>query len=338
MNTMRAVDTAGPMAQDISVGVLLPIGKAQWGGSDPRELVAFASRAERLGYDSLWVNDGITEARIEALTMLAAAAPVTERVTLGTAALMPVLRRPVQAAQALASLDLLSGGRLALTVGAGFPGRFGKPIYELSGVPWANRFTRLDETVSLWRQLWSGSENTSFHGEVLHFDGLPPVATPSRPEGPPIWLAGSTPAALDRTGRMYDGWLPYPPRPADYETALADVRRATEAAGRPAHAVTPALFASVLVAPDVAAGRRTLQEFCLANYRLPLDEVERIQAVATGTAEQVAARLAEYTAAGARHLVLRLGATDLPSARDQLERIASDVLPRLREPSPPGLP
>ena len=82
---------------DISLGVLLPIGAAQWGGGDPRELTDFAVQAEDLGFSSLWVNDFLLTPRIEALTMLAAVAPVTRRVRLGTAALLPVLRRPVQA-------------------------------------------------------------------------------------------------------------------------------------------------------------------------------------------------------------------------------------------------
>jgi alkanesulfonate monooxygenase SsuD/methylene tetrahydromethanopterin reductase-like flavin-dependent oxidoreductase (luciferase family) len=101
---------------DIELGVLIPVGKAQWGPeTEPRELLDFAVRAEELGYSSLWVNDSLLTPRIEALTMLAAVAPLTSRVTLGTAALLPVLRRPVQAAQTLASIDLLSGGRLVLT-------------------------------------------------------------------------------------------------------------------------------------------------------------------------------------------------------------------------------
>ena len=61
-------------------------------GTDPRELVGLAVAAEQAGYDSLWVNDSLLSPRIEALTMLAAIAPATSRVTIGTAALMPVLR------------------------------------------------------------------------------------------------------------------------------------------------------------------------------------------------------------------------------------------------------
>src|SRR5258708_16466827 len=94
--TQRRRDTD----EDVRLGVLIPIGTAQWGeGTDPRELIDFAVRAESLGYDSVWVNDSLLSPRIEALTMLAAVAPVTDHLTLGTAALLPVLPRPVQAPQ-----------------------------------------------------------------------------------------------------------------------------------------------------------------------------------------------------------------------------------------------
>ncbi|MEV5746253.1 LLM class flavin-dependent oxidoreductase [Actinoallomurus sp. NPDC052308] len=316
------------MSGGMDVGVLLPTGSAQWGpDGDPRDLVAFGRHAERSGFSSLFVNDSLISPRIEALTMLAALAPATDRVTLGTGALLPFLRRPVQAAQAIASVDLLSGGRLAVAVGAGFPGRFGRPFYTLSEVPWERRFTRLDETVALWRDLWNGA--TSFHGDILRFDDLPPATRPFRPGGPPIWLGGGTPAALARTGRLYDGWLPYPPDPADYATGLEDVRKAAADAGRTPEDVTPALFVSVRVDESVARGREALEDYARAAYGMPLTELEKIQAVVTGTADQVREGLGRYVAAGARHLVLRLGALDLRGQRDQLERIA-DLLPRLR--------
>ncbi|MGV4981202.1 LLM class flavin-dependent oxidoreductase [Streptomyces sp. NRAIS4] len=312
----------------MDIGVLLPTGTAQWGpGDDPRELVAFGRQAERSGFSSLFVNDSLISPRIEALTMLAALAPATETVTLGTAALLPFLRRPVQTAQTLASLDLLSGGRLTVTVGAGFPGRFGRPLYDLSEVPWARRFARLDETVALWRAVWSGAE--SFHGEILRFDGLPPATRPYRPGGPPVWLGGATPAALDRTGRLYDGWLPYPPDPADYASGLLAIRAAAVDAGRRAQDVTPALFVSVRVDEDVESGRRELDAYARAVYGMPLADLERIQAVVTGSAEQVRERLTRYAAVGARHVVVRLGALDLAAQRDQLARVA-DLIPALK--------
>lgn len=305
----------------MDIGVLLPTGTAQWGPEDdPRELIALGRHAERLGFSSLFVNDSLISPRIEALTMLAALAPVTEAVTLGTAALMPFLRRPVQAAQALASIDLLSGGRLAVTVGAGFPGRFGRPLYTLSEVPWERRFARLDETVALWRALWDGAD--AFHGEILRFAGIPPTTRPYRAGGPPVWLAGATPAALARTGRMYDGWLPYPPDPADYASGLRDIHKAAAGAGRTAEDITPALFVTVRIDDDIEGGRRALDVYARGTYGMPLQELEKIQAVVAGSAEQVLERLGRYAAAGARHIVVRLGAVGLRSQRDQLERAA----------------
>ena len=307
---------------DVQLGVLLPIGQAQWGeGTDPRELVDFAVRAEGLGYSSLWVNDFLLTPRIEALTMLAAVAPVTSQVLLGTAALLPVLRRPVQAAQTLASIDLLSAGRLVLTVGAAFPGRFGLPQHELSGVPWERRFTRLDETVALWRQLWTDPGTASFHGDLLHFDGLPPMTAPRRPGGPPIWLGGGGPSALRRAGRRYDGWMPYPPEPADYRRGLATVRQAAREAGRPVADITPALFVSAAVTDSAASGRRLLEEFSQASYGMPLAQLETIQALAAGPPEYVAERLRGYVAAGARHLACRIATTSLAAQREQLDQV-----------------
>ncbi len=308
---------------DIKLGVLIPIGQAQWGpGTDPRALTDFAVRAEDLGYDSLWANDFLLTPRIEALTMLAAVAPLTSRVTLGTAALLPVLRRPVQAAQTLASIDLLSGGRVVLTVGAGFPGRFGEPQHALSDVPWERRFTRLDETVALWRQLWASPDGGgSFHGELLNYDDLPPMTAPYRPGGPPIWLGGASDSALRRIGRRYDGWLPYPPAPEAYRDGLAAVRAAAASAGRTADEITPALFVSVVLTDTVERGRDLLATFSQASYGLPLEQLETIQALAAGPADHVAAKLSGYVAAGARHLVVRIATTSLASQREQLERI-----------------
>jgi alkanesulfonate monooxygenase SsuD/methylene tetrahydromethanopterin reductase-like flavin-dependent oxidoreductase (luciferase family) len=323
-----SLPASGVSIVGMDIGVLLPTGSALWGADgDPRELVAFGREAERLGFSSLFVNDSLISPRIEALTMLAALAPATGAVTLGTGALLPFLRRPIQAAQSLASIDLLSGGRLVVTVGAGFPGRFGRPFYTLSEVPWERRFTRLDETVALWRALWDGAD--SFHGEILSFGDIPPATRPFRTGGPPIWLGGATPSALIRTGRGYNGWLPYPPDPADYTSGLRDIRKAAADAGRRPEDITAALFVSVRVDEGVESGRRVLDDYARANYGMPLSELEKIQAVVTGSADQVVKGLARYVAAGARHLVIRLGALDLDSQRAQLERVAT-LIPAVR--------
>src|SRR5690349_13935812 len=85
-----------PMTRDTKFGVVALMSGDQWEAADPRQLVHLVRTVEDLGFDSLWVNDSLFRPRVEPLTFLAAAAPVTERVTLGTAALLPALRRPVQ--------------------------------------------------------------------------------------------------------------------------------------------------------------------------------------------------------------------------------------------------
>jgi hypothetical protein len=181
------------MDQNVLLGVVPPLAAEPWAGADLRDLLDCARAVEDLGFDSLWANDSLVRPRIEALTFLSAAAAVTDRITLGTAALQPVLRRPVQTAQVLASIDRLSHGRLAIAVGAGFPG-LSEVEYAASEVPWRRRFARLDDTVALWRQLWTTKENSSFHGAVLHLDDIPAGITPFSAAGPPVWLAADTPA------------------------------------------------------------------------------------------------------------------------------------------------
>jgi alkanesulfonate monooxygenase SsuD/methylene tetrahydromethanopterin reductase-like flavin-dependent oxidoreductase (luciferase family) len=180
------------------------------------------------------------------------------------------------------------------------------------------RFARLDETVALWRQLWSAGAPSSFHGEVLRFDDLPAALSPGSAL-PPIWLGGASPSAVARAGRRYDGWLPYPPSVETYRSGLAAVRAAAADPGR----VTPALFVTVLVADDVAAGRRALDAYVRGSYRMPLDVVETIQLIVAGPAEVVARRIGEYVAAGARHVVCRLAVPDMATADRQLELLAA---------------
>jgi alkanesulfonate monooxygenase SsuD/methylene tetrahydromethanopterin reductase-like flavin-dependent oxidoreductase (luciferase family) len=308
------------MDHPVCFGVMPPLAAEPWAGADLRGLLDFARAVEDLGFDSLWANDSLVRPRIEALTFLSAAAAVTDRITLGTAALQPVLRRPVQTAQVLASIDRLSRGRLVVAVGAGFPG-LSEVEYAASEVPWPRRFARLDDTVALWRQLWNTKEPSSFHGAVLHLDDIPAGITPFNASCLPVWLAADTPGARARAGRIYDGWLPYPPTPQSYSSGLAEVRAAAVGAGRAADAVAPALFVTVLVTDDADGGRAALDHFATRTYGFGIEVVEQIQTFAAGAPDVVAARLASYIDAGARHLVCRIGVLGPDGFIEQLHQL-----------------
>jgi alkanesulfonate monooxygenase SsuD/methylene tetrahydromethanopterin reductase-like flavin-dependent oxidoreductase (luciferase family) len=141
-------------------------------------------------------------------------------------------------------------------------------------------------------------------------------------------LAGASKPALTRTGRHYDGWLPYPPDVADYLTGLDQIRVAATEAGRDPDAITPALFATVFIDDDPERGRRMMAEYCEANYRLPMDTVADIQVLITGSAGEVAARLATYVDAGTRHIAIRVGTLDQDDWADQLHQLARLLLTR----------
>ncbi|MEV5411054.1 hypothetical protein AB0K60_19710 [Thermopolyspora sp. NPDC052614] len=116
-------------------------------------------------------------------------------------------------------------------------------------------------------------------------------------------------------------------RPVPPSGARTAIPASWSEAGRPAEEITPALFVSVRIDDGPDAGRTTMDAYARATYGMPLAELEGIQAVVTGAAEQVLTGLRRYVAAGARHLVLRLGALDLHGQRDQLDRLTDLIRP-----------
>ncbi|GAB1511455.1 LLM class flavin-dependent oxidoreductase [Actinophytocola sp. KF-1] len=302
-----------------AVGYLLPSrDQAVLGEHDPARLVAQARRAEELGLDSVWAGDSpVTRPRADPLLLLAAVAAATTRITLGTAVLLPALRHPVLLAHQLATLDRLARGRLVAGLGGGFPNPATRAQFAALGVGFADRTSRLTESVEVMRRLWTGDAVTH-RGRHFAFDDVRLAPTPHRPGGPPVWLAGSGPA-VSRVARLADGWLPYPPDAATYGRELAAIGR-----DRP---VTPALYATLCLDEDEEKARLRLRTSIERYYNAPLEFIATIQALFAGTVRQAAGWLAGYVAAGARHLVIRL-ATDDHDA--DLDAFAGGVLPLLR--------
>src|SRR5262245_47169300 len=142
----------------VRVGIMLPSREtAMTGRHDARGLVEFAKAAEDAGFDSIWVGDSLlARTRAEPLSVLSATAAVTTRVALGTAALIGPLRNPLLAAAQAATVDQLSAGRLILGLGSGAPLPESRREFDAVGMPFAGRGARLDKTVTLWREIWTG--------------------------------------------------------------------------------------------------------------------------------------------------------------------------------------
>lgn len=292
------------------------------GRHDAAGLVAFAKSAEDAGFDSVWTGDSpLARTRVDPLNLLAAVAAATDRVRLGTAAWTATLRHPLLGAHTAATVDQISGGRLILGLGAGFPVPETRAEFDAVGAPFEQRVGRLDETTLAWRAAWSGQQR--FDGKYWQLDDLSDTLPPAQPSGPPLWLAGSdTPRVLDRVARHYDGWLPFLPDADAYARAWETIRNSAR------RTVTPALYATVLLDSDTAHARSELDSYVQQYYRRPLDQMSAIQAYFGGPPEECAEWLGRYLDAGATHLILRPGSLD---AHRQLDLAAAKLLPMLHE-------
>jgi len=176
------------------------------GRPEAAPLLGLAERAAGLGFDSIWVGDSLlARPRHDPLTLLAAVGARVPRIELGTAVLLPALRNPVVLAQQVATLDQISEGRVILGVGIASDLPNIRAEFVAAGVPFEKRVGRLLEGLQLCRALWTGKP-VSWDGRWKVEGVLGP--TPHRPGGPPLWIAGSLPASLERAGRHFDGWLP----------------------------------------------------------------------------------------------------------------------------------
>lgn len=314
----RAVPAQGAPVTRVKIGLLLPTReRSATGEHDPANVIDLARAAERAGVDSVWVGDSLTaRPRPEPLTLLAAIATATQRITVGTAALTAALRPPLIGAHTVATLDRIAGGRLVLALGGGFPLPETEREFSTAGVPFHERVGRLDETVRIWRNTWtSGAAFDGRYWTLPATDLVPPVSE----GGPPLWLAGSDrPRVLERVTALYDGWLPYLPDPDSYAAAWQRIQAEHRTAG---------LYATVYIDPNVQRAEQKLDEYTRGYYRRSLAEMAAIQAFRAGTASEIADWLACYVDAGARHLVLRLGTL---SAEDQWPQLAEELLPLLR--------
>jgi probable F420-dependent oxidoreductase len=182
--------------------------------ADPEAAARIAELAEGLGYDSLWAGEHVVvpsprvepspmepdEPILDPLVALAHVAAHTERIKLGTGVIILPQRNPLVLAKQIASLDVLSGGRLILGIGVAYL----EPEMRAIGVPMEGRGTRADEYLAAMRALWEG-EAPSYHGQHVSFEGVDAHPRPvQRPL--PVVVGGHTRAAHRRAVRAADGW------------------------------------------------------------------------------------------------------------------------------------
>ncbi|MDO8615520.1 MAG: LLM class flavin-dependent oxidoreductase [Dehalococcoidia bacterium] len=284
-------------------------------------------RVEELGYDSAWTSEHIFFyfPTFDALTPLAAMAARTSRITLGTAVFLLPLRPAALAAKEVASVDIISGGRLILGVGVG--GEYPKE-FEAVGVPVQERGARTDEAIRVLKLLYT-QDNVTFEGRFTRLSGVTLQPKPAQAGGPPIWIAGRSEAAVRRAGRLGDGYLPYLFSPDRYRDSLARVREQAEKAGRDPAAITPAIYQFICLADTYEEAKRTAAADLSLRYNQPFESLVDKYCV-MGAPEDCARRLGDFAEAGVRHFILVPLVQSLAQFMPHVEAYARDVLPKLR--------
>ena len=200
-------------------------------------------------------------------------------------------------AKELATLDFLSEGRLLLVAGLGGE----DPLeYEALGTQKPQRARRTDEALEALRLLWS-QERATFHGRYYSFTDVAVTPKPVQQPGPPVWIGGRSAAAMRRTGRFGDGWLPSAITPVECAAGIAAIDAYAAESGR----AVPDDHYGVSITCAVAASPEEARELAASALPRRRDDVALEDYTAMGTPEQVIARLNEYVDAGVTKFVLR---------------------------------
>jgi probable F420-dependent oxidoreductase len=301
---------SAPSRLSVRVGVGLPPVAP---GADPAAaLWSLVDTLEEVGYDSIWLSDSTARGAFAPLPTLAAIAARTERLKLGTNVLVLPPRNPLTLAREMASVDVLSAGRLLPAGGLGvdLPREL-----EALGVRREERAARLEESVAIVKALWGG-EPVSFEGDFWQLHDVTLAPRPRRPRLE-LWLGGRAPAAIRRIGRIADGWLGSFIGPAEFGAKVDLIRESAAAAGR--RVDEDHYGTTIWSAPDAAEIPEAVGAMLDRRADLPREDHVAIGVDAT------TGLLERFLAVGATKFVL------IPLAADP-EAWLGELFPRVIEP------
>ncbi|HXH83012.1 MAG TPA: LLM class F420-dependent oxidoreductase [Candidatus Tectomicrobia bacterium] len=299
----------------------------------PDRAIEVARRAETLGYESIVVTDHLVIPRhptsrypyneagrlfvppdadyLEALTMLSFLAGATRTIRLGPSVLVLPYRNPVLTAKMLATLDVLSGGRLFVGVGVGWL----REEFELMGAPpFERRGEVADEWLDIFRRLWTEPDPT-FEGRFYRFADMGCFPKPVQKPHPPIFVGGNTRPAIRRAARYGQSWHAIRMRVEELRPRLDDLRAQLRVHGRPDDACGLSVRYGVrIVGPSGDVDRRAFEE---------------PGRVFVGTVAQVVEQLKPVVALGPTHAIFDCRAGSHAEVLETMERLAGEVWPAL---------
>jgi probable F420-dependent oxidoreductase len=305
-------------------GLHLPASNAAVGADD---LVRFAQRAEALGFYCLTVADHVivpknisipypytvdgkypgTGYHLETLTTMSFLAGATRRIRFATSVMIAPYRNPIITAKMLASLDVLSSGRVIVGLGVGWM----KEEFDNLGTPaFAERGRVTDEYIHAFRELWT-SDNPTVKGQFCNFSNIVFLPKPVQKPTIPIWIGGHSKQAIRRAARLGDGWHPIggvptiPLEPEDMRKDLALLAEYAHAAGRDPRQIRVALKGSLFDKEKKIEGQR--RRFM-------------------GEAEEIASDIRDYRSAGVDTMIFDVRRASSAETLERMEWMAKEVI------------
>ncbi|PYM13212.1 MAG: LLM class F420-dependent oxidoreductase [Candidatus Rokuibacteriota bacterium] len=307
----------------------------------PDVVLKMATKADELRYSSLFVTDhvvlpvsaarstypyspsgqfpgGAQQDYLEPLTVMGWLAHATRKIRLGTSVLVVPYRNPLLAAKMLATLDVLSGGRVILGIGVGW---LAEEFEALKAPAFESRGAVTDEYVALMRRAWT-TDPVTFEGRHYDVKDIHALPKPRQAGGIPIWVGGHTDAAVRRAARLGDGWHPIGMRPPamllpdEYAATVERLKGYARQAGRDPASITLTLRVPMLVrSPRAKApgGDRPLFQ---------------------GQASEVRADIERYAGLGVSHFVFDAPVPEPKEVLQNMERFAGEVRGKIRLPRP----
>ena len=315
---MNSQNSPFPIPLAIAVPQTFPNGEIDLG-----VIRSFASRAEELGYHSLWVGEQLVGSTptLEPVTFLSHISAVTERIGLGAAVIIATTRNPALLAKQLSTLDVLSGGRLVVGTALG-----GMPwTYPLFGGPSERRVRHFVESIGVMRALWT-QERAVFDGEFWKLEGVPMSPKPVQKPHPSLWFGSGHPSGLCRAARLSDGFIGAgSTTTSQFREHVRIIREELERCGRDPESF--AIAKRVYVALDrdsERAGRRVRDWFGSLYGRTDMGPEMSVY----GGVDDCVEGLMEVVEAGAGMLML----DPVFDYEEHIESLASEVAPGLGRP------
>jgi alkanesulfonate monooxygenase len=294
---------------------------------DVDAIIAYAERAETLGFESLWAWDHVilgvepSFPILDSVGILTAIAVRTRTIKLGTGVMVLPLRNPTVTAKALGTLDVVSKGRLILGVAAGWYAR----EFDAVGVPFKQRGRLFERNLKILTRLWTEDRVSLQIDEFNLREAVMRPRTVQQPR-PPILIGGYVDAVLRRVARHGDGWLTYFYTPESYRKSWEKIVGFAREAGRDPAALTGTNQLAIYVGRSRAETEAPMRHWLQTEWDVAAWSESTLEHAIRGTVDECLAQLQAHVATGVDRLIL----IPYRYEPEQVEILAREILPRLR--------